>query len=110
MMMIAEDNQSNQSIQSNPTPQKVQVYLKAVGGTAALTKQKFKIDGTKTFLEIEKFLRKNLGTNIAQNASIYLFIGSGFTPGFDQSLQSLFDLFHVGDELVVQYGINEMWG
>ena len=94
--------------QSQSQTPKVLIYLKSVGEAPSLTRQKFKLDGTKTCLEIDKFLRKNIG--VSSDKSIYLFIGSGFTPGFDQSLQSLFDLFEVGGELVIQYGLKEMWG
>jgi len=88
---------------------KVLIYLKSVGEAPSLSRQKYKLDGQKTLIEIEKFLTKNLVTE-DKSRRLYLFIGSGFTPSFDQSLQSLYDLFQISGELVIQYGYKEMWG
>lgn len=110
--MIQEGNvpePSAEPVSGQNLPQKVLIYLKAVGEAPPLPRQKFKLDGSKTLLEIEKFLRKNIGST-HETKSIYLFCGSGFTPGFEQSLQSLFDLFQIGGELIIQYGLQEMWG
>ena len=87
---------------------KILLYMKAVGEVQTLPRQKFKLDGSETLIEVERFLRKNL--NIPLNQFIYLFCGSGFSPSIDQNLQDLYDNFSIGGELVISYGIQEMWG
>lgn len=39
---------------------KVNIFLRAIGEAPILKKQKFKLDGSKTILEVEKFLKKSL--------------------------------------------------
>lgn len=68
----------------------VQVYLRSVGGAAALKKPKFRLDGSKSVLEVTKFLRKQL--KLEATASLFVFCGSGFSPTPDQVLRDLFDV------------------
>lgn len=69
----------------------VQVHLRSVGEAAALKKSKFRIDGSKSIYEVEKFLRKQL----KHEGSMFLFCGSGFSPTPDQILKDLFDVSFV---------------
>ena len=87
---------------------KVQIVLKPVGGEVpALEKQKYKLDGTKAIVEVERFLKKKLSLD---DKMLYLFCGQGFSPTPDQVLQDLYDCFHIGEELVISYGVQEVWG
>ena len=86
---------------------KINLFLRAMGEAPILKKQKFKLDGTKTILEVEKFLKKSLNVN---DKAIYMYCGSGFSPMLDQQLQSLYENFQVSGELVILYGINELYG
>ena len=86
---------------------KVNILLRAVGEAPILKKQKFKLDGSKSLLEVEKFLKKSLGIT---DKAVYMYCGSGFSPNLDQLLQSLYDNFQVAGELVIMYGINELYG
>ena len=87
---------------------KVLLHLRPVGDALALRKTKYKLDGSKSMIEVDKFLRKTLLMNVDQG--LFLFCGSGFSPTLDQNLQDLFDCFQVGGELVIHYGIQEAWG
>ena len=91
--------------ESDTTP-KVLLHLRSVGEAPALKKNKFKLNGGKQLIEIERFLKKSIG----QEKSIYLYCGSGFSPTPDQVLQDLFDCFQIGGELTIMYGVQEAWG
>jgi hypothetical protein len=88
--------------------EKILIFLRPAGDAPTLSRQKFKLDGSKSLIEVEKFLKKNLG--IPADRSVYLYCGSGFSPSIDQNLQELFDNFQLSGELVIIYGINEIWG
>ena len=94
-------------IDSTPFAKKVLLFLRPVGEAPALKKGKYKLDGTKCLSDVEKFLRKTLGT---VDQGLFLYCGSGFSPTPDQNLQDLYDCFNVGGELVISYGIQEAWG
>lgn len=85
---------------------KVNLFLRPVGEAPALKKAKYRLDGRKCLIDVERFLKKTIGTN----QSLFLYCGSGFAPTPDQNLQDLFDCFQVGGELVITYGIQEAWG
>jgi ubiquitin-like protein ATG12 len=95
----------NAQVESDTAP-KVLLHLRSVGEAPALKKNKFKLNGEKQLIEVEKFLKKSLG----QDKSVYLYCGSGFSPTSDQLLQDLFDNFQAGGELTINYGIQEAWG
>jgi len=95
------------------TPNKaaqVKLFLRSVGSAPALPQQKFKLDGSKTLLEVEKYLMKKLGLQSSDSKSLFLYCGSGFSPTPDQVLQDLFDSFQTGGELIIIYGLQEAWG
>ena len=87
-------------------PQTVNLFLRPVGEAPALKKAKYRLDGKKCLLDVERFLKKNIGTN----QSLFLYCGSGFAPTPNQNLQDLYDCFQVGGELVITYGLQEAWG
>ena len=87
---------------------KVLIFLRPVGEAPGLKKTRYKLDGSKAIVEIEKFLKKTIG--IPHDQSIFLYCGSGFSPTPDQNLQDLFDNFQTGGELIVNYGVQEAWG
>jgi ubiquitin-like protein ATG12 len=87
---------------------KVLLFLRPVGEVAGLRKTRYKLDGSKAIIEVEKFLRKTLEMSADQN--IFIYCGSGFSPTPDQNLQDLFDNFQTNGELIVNYGIQEAWG
>lgn len=87
---------------------KVLIFLRSVGEASGLKKTRYKLDGSKAVVEVEKFLKKTLG--IPHDQSIFLYCGSGFSPTPDQNLQDLFDNFQTGGELIVNYGVQEAWG
>ena len=87
---------------------KVLLFLRPVGEASGLKKSRYKLDGSKAISEVDKFLKKTLG--MRQDQSIFLYCGSGFSPTPDQNLQDLFDNFQIGGELVVNYGVQEVWG
>lgn len=91
---------------SQTVANKVLLHLRSVGDAPALKQNKFKLNGEKYIFEVEKYLRKTLGTDKA----VYLYCGTGFSPSPDQLLQDLFDCFQVGGELTIHYGIQETWG
>ncbi len=101
----ADNDVANTSAESDLAP-KILLHLRSVGEAPALKKNKFKLNGLKPIMEVEKFLKKTLG----QDKSIYLYCGSGFSPSPDQVLQDLFDCFQVQGELVITYGLQESWG
>jgi ubiquitin-like protein ATG12 len=88
---------------------KILIQLRAVGEATALKKQKFKLDGSKTVIEVQKFLKKALASD-GGDKPIYLFCGSGFSPTLDQNLQDLYENFQVAGELVISYAVQEAWG
>jgi ubiquitin-like protein ATG12 len=87
---------------------KVLLFLRPVGEASGLKKTRYKLDGSKSIIEVENFLKKTLGMSLNQN--LFLYCGSGFSPTPDQNLQDLFDNFQTGGELIVNYGIQEVWG
>jgi ubiquitin-like protein ATG12 len=87
---------------------KVLLFLRPVGEVAGLRKTRYKLDGSKAIVEVEKFLRKTL--EMSADQSIFIYCGSGFSPTPDQNLQDLFDNFQTNGELIVNYGIQEAWG
>lgn len=89
---------------------KIKIHFIAVGGdTSALTKPKILLSGTRLLYDAEKALKSKLPSEEAKK-SFYFHCGSSFCPTPDQSLQDLFDCFQIGGELVLQYGIREVWG
>jgi ubiquitin-like protein ATG12 len=102
------DNTKEDVKESSKENNKVLLFLRPVGEASGLKKTRYKLDGTKAIAEVEKFLKKTLG--IPPDQSLFLYCGTGFSPTPDQNLQDLFDNFHVGGELVVNYGIQEAWG
>ena len=89
-----------------PPTTTVNLFLRPVGEAPALKKAKYRLDGKKCLLDVERFLKKNIGTN----QSLFLYCGSGFAPTPNQNLQDLYDCFQVGGELVITYGLQEAWG
>lgn len=87
-------------------PAKVPIKLRSVGQAPPLTQTKFQLSGTRSIVEVEKYIKKALKTE----KSLYLYLGSGFSPTPDQLLQDLFECFHVGGELTIMYGVQETWG
>ena len=87
---------------------KVLLFLRPVGEVAGLRKTRYKLDGSKAIVEVEKFLKKTL--EMTADQSIFIYCGSGFSPTPDQNLQDLFDNFQTNGELIVNYGIQEAWG
>lgn len=85
---------------------KVHLHLRSVGEAPALKRNRFKLNGGKQLIEVEKFLKKSLGPDKA----VYLYCGTGFSPTPDQVLQDLYDFFQVGGELTIMYGIQESYG
>jgi ubiquitin-like protein ATG12 len=63
---------------------KVLLFLRPVGDAPALKKARYKLDGSKAIVEVERFLRKAIGT--AADQPIFLYCGSGFSPTPDQIL------------------------
>ena len=55
---------------------KVLIFLRAISAPT-LKRQKFKLDGTKSLIEVERFLKKSLSL---QDKSVFLYCGSGFSP------------------------------
>ena len=85
---------------------KVLLVLKAVGDAQPLKHNKFKLNGGKPIMEVEKFLKKQLN----YDKSIYLYCGSGFSPTPDQLIKDLFECFQISGELLIFYGFQETWG
>lgn len=103
--------------QSNnqPADSKLPIFLRPIGDAPALKKQKFKLDGSKSLIDVEKFLRKSLTAATAADSgsaigSLVLYCGSGFSPTPDQLINDLFASFQVGGELVISYSLQETWG
>lgn len=95
--------------QADPNPSggsKVLLHLRSVGEAPALKKNKFKLNGAKCLIEVDKFLKKSIGAE----KSIYMYCGQGFSPTLDQQLQDLYDCFSIGGELTISYGVQESWG
>ena len=94
--------------ETNKEFKKVLLFLRPVGEASGLKKSRYKLDGSKAIVEVEKFLKKTLG--IHHDQCLFLYCGSGFSPTPDQILQDLFDNFQTGGELIVNYGLQEAWG
>ena len=89
------------------TERKVLLHLRAVGEASSLKRNKFKLNGTKTILDVQQFLLKSLGHT---NKSVYIYCGTGFSPTPDQLIQDLYDNFQTNGEVIITYGIQETWG
>ena len=93
---------------------KIPIFLRSIGDAPVLKRQKFKIDGSKTVLYVERFIARSIACAdaITQNnfPSVVLYCGSGFSPSYEQTIGSLFELFQTSGELVITYGIQEAWG
>ena len=84
----------------------VTILLKSISNAPQLLKQKHKLDSSKTVYEVEKYLKKALGVQ-----SVFLYIGSGFSPTPDQTLKELSDCFRTNaGELIINYGLQESYG
>lgn len=107
------NNKMNESVKINniATQEYIFVHLKSVGDAPALKKNKFKILGTKTVFDIERFIFKMINPTNANNlTSIYLYCDAGFSPTGDQNLQDLYDTFQIDGELIIKYGLQESYG
>lgn len=102
--MASKENQQDAVKETS----KVLLFLRPVGEVAGLRKTRYKLDGSKAIVEVEKFLKKTL--EMSADQSIFMYCGSGFSPTPDQNLQDLFDNFQTNGELIVNYGIQEAWG
>lgn len=88
---------------------KVKLHFVPVGGDVpALSKPKFKYSGNKKLYQVNEKLKQLL--NINPNLQLYFYCGNAFSPTPDQVLQELYDCFGIDGELVLQYGIKEVWG
>jgi ubiquitin-like protein ATG12 len=97
------------TIQNN----QVKICLRPVGSAPGIKQQKFKLDGNKALIEVELYLLKKLraaadGEFTAD--SLFLYCGSGFAPQKSTKLDELFDAFKTGEELQINYSIQEAWG
>jgi len=104
--MISGEESKESGDTGNSVLNKVNIHLRSVGDAPALKQQKFKLDGNKCIVEVDKFLKRN----IKVSHSLYLYCGSGFSPTPDQRLIDLFENFQVNGELVISYGLQEAWG
>jgi ubiquitin-like protein ATG12 len=82
------------------------LVLKSVGEATALKHNKFKLNGNKPIVDVEKFLRKQLN----HEKALYLYCGSGFAPTPDQLIKDLYECFQINGELMIFYGYQETWG
>lgn len=96
----------------NSSAAKVSIFLRSIGDAPVLKKQRFKIDGSKAVLFIQRFIAKSISDPQSQAGppSVVLYCGSGFSPSHEQTVGSLFELFQTSGELVITYGIQEAWG
>ncbi len=92
----------------------IKIHLRPVGAAPALSQAKFKLDGNKPLVEVQRFLQKKLASigeeKEKERHSLFMYCGTGFSPTLDQSLDELFNCFATGDELIIVYGLQEAWG
>lgn len=87
----------------------VKINFISVGGDVpTLERSKYKFSADSRIYDIEKKLKKLL--NLNANKSLYFYCGSAFSPTPDQNIQDLYDCFQISGELVLQYGVMEVWG
>ncbi|GMH63875.1 hypothetical protein TL16_g03823 [Triparma laevis f. inornata] len=92
----------------NPPDPKVKIYLMPVGSAPILKRSKFKVSASSPWSQLVMFVRKQLA--LAPDASLHLYLGSAFSPNMDEQVGGLSECFRVGEELQVQYSIQEAWG
>ncbi|KAH3663993.1 hypothetical protein OGAPHI_004707 [Ogataea philodendri] len=82
---------------SKPTEAKVQIRFKSIGSINQVRPAVFKISKSSKFSSIIKFLELKLGRKV------YCYLNNSMSPNPDEELENLYNLFRVGDELIVSY-------
>ena len=103
--------QTSSSFSSSPSPayeysDMIEIRVRPCAQAPALKKNKLILDRSKTIGQLEKALKKML----KYQDSLFLYVGSGFAPTPDQTLNDLFDNFSVRNVLDIHYGFQEQWG
>ena len=102
---------TSSSFSSSPSPayeysDMIEIRVRPCAQAPALKKNKLILDRSKTIGQLEKALKKML----KYQDSLFLYVGSGFAPTPDQTLNDLFDNFSVRNVLDIHYGFQEQWG
>ena len=84
----------------------VEIRVRPCAQAPALKKNILTLDRSKTIGQLERALKKML----KYEGSLFLYIGSGFAPTPDQTLDDLFACFSVRNILDIHYGFQEQWG
>jgi len=87
---------------------KVKVHFQAVGAAPIMRKNKFQIGGGERFAVIPNFLRKQL--KLEPNAPLFVYCNSAFCPSPEQRLGDIHACFQRGQELILNYSVQEAWG
>ncbi len=95
-----------------PPERLIKLLLKPIGFAPVLKHRSFNLQASLAVIELQKSLRKKLEKEdpSVRQLPLCLYCGAGFSPSMDQRLGELFDCFKVGDELVIEYAVQEAYG
>ncbi|CCE80429.1 Piso0_003545 [Millerozyma farinosa CBS 7064] len=79
---------------------KVTIRFQPIGSTPSITPRVFKISSNSTISTLKRFLIKRLKV---KNNLIYVYIQNSFQPLPDEMVGDLYNLFKVGNELILSY-------
>ncbi|KAG7877289.1 hypothetical protein KL938_004045 [Ogataea parapolymorpha] len=82
---------------SKPTESKIQIRFKSIGSVDQVSPAVFKISKSSKFSSILRFLELKLGKKV------YCYLNNSVSPNPDEELENLYNIFRVGDELIVSY-------
>ncbi|ODV86794.1 hypothetical protein CANARDRAFT_27181 [[Candida] arabinofermentans NRRL YB-2248] len=82
---------------SKPVVSKIQIRFKSIGSVNQVKPAVFKISKSSKFASILKFLELKIG------GKVYCYLSNSVSPNPDEELSNLYDIFKVGDELIVSY-------
>lgn len=90
----------------DPRPQKIIVNLRPVASAPILQNSRIKLDCGDSVSRLITYITKQ----IKAKSPIYIYINSSFCPAPEALIGDLYQVFRIGEDLVVNYAVTEAWG
>lgn len=103
-----DENASSKQQANNANNNKIEILLKAVGNAPILKKKKFLLERTKNVNFIIDWLKKYM--KLDPKEQLFLYVNQEFAPSPDAEIGTIYDCFHVGNNVIFHYCTTPAWG
>jgi ubiquitin-like protein ATG12 len=93
---------------TNATPNKIEILLKAVGNAPILKNRKFQLERTKNVHFIIGWLKKYM--KLDPKDQLFLYVNQEFAPSPDTDIGTIYDCFKIGNTVIFHYCTTPAWG